>query len=162
MKRISVIVAIGVCMSMSSVAHSYDVGMAQSYAKLFSPVVGAKAGKALHFVKPDAFMNDIRRGRRFVAIDVRTPAEAGVFTLSLPNSLTIPVNQLFQPMNLNNLPTNVPIMIVCKSGARATAVGTALRHIGFNNVYILKGGFQALSKYYGPKQAYQKLEPVKK
>ena len=39
-------------------------------------------------------------------------------------------------------------------GARAAAVGTALRHIGFDNVYILKGGFQALAAYYGPRQAY--------
>ena len=46
------------------------------------------------------------------------------------------------------------MIIVCKSGARATAVGTSLRHIGFDNVYILKGGFQGLANYFGPKQAY--------
>jgi len=36
---------------------------------------------------------------------------------------------------------------------RATAAGTALRHIGFENVYILKGGFKALTDYMGPKEA---------
>jgi rhodanese-related sulfurtransferase len=45
------------------------------------------------------------------------------------------------------------VVIICKSGTRATAVGTALRHIGFDNVYILKGGLMALSKYLSPKTA---------
>jgi rhodanese-related sulfurtransferase len=38
-------------------------------------------------------------------------------------------------------------------------VGTALRHIGFDNVYILKGGFQALAAYYGPREAYAGAGP---
>jgi rhodanese-related sulfurtransferase len=156
MKRISMIAIIGLCISLSSVAWSYDAEIAKSYAQLFSPVVGENAGKALHFVEPDAFIKDIKEGKEIVAIDVRTPAETSVFTLSLPNSLIIPVNQLFQPKNLDRIPTDKPVMIVCASGARATAVGTALRHIGFNNVYILKGGFKALSSYLGPKEAYQK------
>ncbi len=163
MKRNPIIAIAGILsMSLSSFAWSYDMEMAKGYEKLFSSVVGAKAGKALHFVSPDAFVNDIRAGKEFVAIDVRTPAETGVFTLSLTNSLTIPVNQLFRPDNLDRIPTDKPVMVVCKSGARATAVGTSLRHIGFNNVYILKGGFQALSSYYGPKQAYQSSTSIKK
>ncbi|WP_316364383.1 rhodanese-like domain-containing protein [Candidatus Thiodiazotropha sp. CDECU1] len=147
-----------VSLTLSSFAWSYDTDMAKGYAKLFAPVVEADAGKALHFVKPDAFAKDIREGKEVVAIDVRTPAETGVFTLSMPDSLIIPVHELFNQKNLDRIPTDKPVIIVCKSGARATAVGTALRHIGFDNVYILKGGFQALSTYYGTKQAYQKLE----
>lgn len=130
--------------------------MANSYAKLFSSVDKAEAGKALHFIKPEAFAKDISKGKEVIAIDVRTPAETSVFTLSLPNSLIIPVNELFSQKNLDRIPTDKPVVILCKSGARATAVGTALRHIGFDNVYILKGGFQALSSYYGTKQAYPK------
>jgi rhodanese-related sulfurtransferase len=68
------------------------------------------------------------------------------------------VNELFKSDNLDKIPTDKPVVIVCKSGARATAVGTALRHIGFDNVYILKGGFQGLSSHFGAKQAYQKPE----
>jgi rhodanese-related sulfurtransferase len=162
MKQITTIAVASVFMCVSSIAWSYDAEMAKSYAKLFSPVVGAEAGKALHFVKPEAFIKDIQEGKEIVAIDVRTPGEAGVFALSVPNSLAIPVDQLFQPNNLDRIPTDKPVIIVCKSGARATAVGTSLRHIGFNNVYILKGGFQALSSYYGPKEAYQKLPSGKK
>ena len=139
-------------------AWSYDAELAKDYEKMFAPVTGEKAGKALRFVNPDGFVKDIKAGKEIVAIDVRTPAEMDVFTLSLPNSLKIPTNEIFQKENLDRLPTDKPMMIVCKSGARATAVGTALRSIGFDNVYILKGGFQGLSKYYGPKQAYEELE----
>jgi rhodanese-related sulfurtransferase len=156
MKSITIIAVTGIGMVISSLAWSYDADMAKSYAQLFSPVVGAEAGKALHLVKPEAFINDINEGKELVAIDIRTPVEVGVFTVSLPNSLAIPVAQLFQPENLDRIPTDKTVMIICKSGARATAAGTALRHLGFNNVYILKGGFQALSRYYGTKQAYPK------
>ena len=72
----------------------------------------------------------------------------------LPDNLTISVDQIFKPENLSKIPTDKPIMVICQSGVRATAVGTALRHIGFDNVYILKGGLKALGSYYGPKQAY--------
>jgi len=132
------------------------VELAQSYAKLFEPARGGATGKALHFVKPEDFVKDIKGGKAYVTIDVRTPAESGVFTMTLPNSLAIPVNELFLKKNLDRIPKGKPVMIVCKSGARATAAGTALRHVGFDNVYILKGGFKALSSYYGPKEAYEK------
>jgi rhodanese-related sulfurtransferase len=53
-------------------------------------------------------------------------------------------------------------VIVCKSGTRAFAVGTALRHIGFDNVSILKGGYMSLNKYLDPKTANAPVKPVKK
>ncbi|NKB36057.1 MAG: hypothetical protein GKR93_02660 [Gammaproteobacteria bacterium] len=54
------------------------------------------------------------------------------------------------------MPIDKPVIIICKSGARATAVGTSLRHLGFDNVFILNGGFRGLSSYYGTSQAYEK------
>ena len=51
-------------------------------------------------------------------------------------------------------------VVLCKSGARATAAGTALRHIGFENVYVLKGGFKALTGYLGPVEANTPLSPA--
>jgi rhodanese-related sulfurtransferase len=127
--------------------------MAASYANLFEGVDGAGAGKALHLVSPEALVNDLDAGADVVLLDVRTAGETGLFTFSRPGSLVIAANEVFMPQNLDRLPTDRNVVVVCKSGARAAAVGTALRHIGFNNVYILKGGFQALSSYYGTKQA---------
>jgi rhodanese-related sulfurtransferase len=141
-------------LALSYPAWTYDAEMAKSYQQLFSDVVGAEAGKALNFVSTEAFTNGLKEGKPWVAVDVRTPGEVGLFTLSLPGSLAIPTSEVFDPENLKRIPRDRPVIIVCKSGARATAVGTSLRHIGFDNVYILKGGFQGLASYFGPKQAY--------
>ena len=160
MKRTLMILLLGSLMSFSMPAWSYDTEMAQSYAALFSQVNGAKAGKMLHFMKPEGFIKAVHSGKTIVPIDVRTPAETVLFSLTTPETLRIPVHMLFQKENLDRIPVDKKVVIICKSGARATAVGTALRHTGFKNVYILKGGFQALAKLYGPKQAYPK--PAKK
>ena len=155
MLKLLIITALsGILLAASPVAWSYDTEMARSYAKLFSDVAGPGAGKALHFVSPEDFIESMKQGKDYVAIDIRTPAETDLFTLTLPGSMAIPADQIFIPANLERIPGDKPVMIVCKSGARATAIGTALRHTGFDNVYILKGGFQALASYHGPKQAH--------
>ena len=154
-KRILIATMSSILILLTTLAWSYDAELAESYSKLFSTVEGAKAGKSLHFVSPEDFIKDIKTGKEIVAIDIRTPSETELFTLALPESFAIPANEVFQKENLKRIPTDKPVMIICKSGARATAIGTALRHVGFDNVYILKGGFQGLSSYYGPKQAYK-------
>lgn len=139
---------------------AYDHELAASYAELFQPVAGAKAGKELHLIKVTAFVDGVKNGKEFVALDVRTPAEAGIVAMSLSNSLAIPVNELFRAENLDRLPTDRPIVVVCKSGTRAVAVGTALRHVGFDNVMILKGGLKALTAYLDPKTANTRVDQV--
>lgn len=145
----------------STLSWAYNQELAASYEKLFEPVAGAKAGKALHLVSPEAFIENLKKGKQYVALDVRTPAEFSVYTMALAGSMSIPVDQLFKAENLARLPRDSTILVVCKSGTRATAVGTALRHIGFDNVYILKGGFKALSAYLDPKSANTPPRPEK-
>jgi rhodanese-related sulfurtransferase len=151
-KLLHILLATAMVVTSTSVL-AYNQELAASYQKLFEPVAGIKAGKALHLVKPDAFMEDLKKGKQIVTIDVRTPAESVVFTMTLPGSLSIPANEVFKPENLARLPKDKQIVVVCKSGTRASVVGTALRHVGFNNVYILKGGIKALNVYLDPKTA---------
>jgi rhodanese-related sulfurtransferase len=146
----------------STVGWAYDQELAASYQRLFEPVTGAKAGKGLHLVPPEVLVEDLKKGKQFVAIDVRTPTEFGIFTMALPGSMVIPANEIFKPENLSRLPKDKQMLIVCKAGTRASAVGTALRHIGFDNVSILKGGYISLNKYLDPKSANAPLKPVKK
>jgi rhodanese-related sulfurtransferase len=162
--RVLTTTLLAVAVTFAGPAWSYDAAMAESYATLFAPVKGAGAGKALHLVMPDAFLNKVKANEPLVALDVRTPAEMVVFTSILPGSLMIPVNELFTEANLARIPTDKTVVVLCKSGARATAAGTALRHIGFKNVYVLKGGFKALIAYMGPKEANTpfKADTVKK
>jgi rhodanese-related sulfurtransferase len=134
-------------------AFAYDAQLAASYAKLFAPAKGAKVGKQLHLMQPEAFVDAVKRGETLTTLDVRTPDEARFFGTALPGTLSIPVDQLFLPENLERIPTGNKVVVFCKSGTRGTAVGTALRHIGFDNVYVLKGGLKALSSYLDPKNA---------
>ncbi|MGI2260043.1 rhodanese-like domain-containing protein [Shewanella sp. GXUN23E] len=134
-------------------ALAYDAELAKSYQAQFAGIEGAAAGKNLGLMSPAAFVDAVKAGKQMVALDIRTPAEMSVFGLTLPNSLNIPANQVFEAENLAKLPTDKPIVVFCKSGARATAIGTALRHAGFDNVKILKGGFKGLSAYMGPGEA---------
>ena len=144
----------------TDMAKSYTELLAKSYAELFAPVQGAGAGKALHLIKPDAFLEKVKAKEPLVALDVRTPAETGVYGVTLPGALMIPINELFTPANLARIPTDKTVVVLCLSGTRATAAGTALRHIGFENVYILKGGYKALVAYLDPIKANTPLEPA--
>ena len=151
--RLLTIISLAIAIAASGPAWSYDAGLAESYAKLYAPVQGAGAGKALHLIKPDGFLNKVKAGEPLVVIDVRTPAETEIYSATLPGTLTIPIAELFTEANLARIPKDKTVVVLCLSGTRATAAGTALRHIGFDNVYILKGGFKALTAYLGPKEA---------
>ena len=146
------IVLVAIAVTIANPAWSYDVAMAKSYEKLFAPVKGAQAGKAMHLMKPDAFVNKVIGKEPLVVLDVRTPAETAVYGSTLPGTLVIPLNELFTEANLARIPTDKTVVVLCMSGTRAAATGTALRHIGFDNVYVLKGGFKALAGYMGPKE----------
>ncbi len=157
--RLLTITLLSVAMFFTGPAWSYDAAMAESYAQLFEPVKGAAAGKALHVMKPDAFLNKVKANEPLVVLDVRTPAETGIYHVTLPGTLVIPVSELFKEANLSLIPTDRTVVVMCLSGTRATAAGTALRHIGFENVYILKGGYKALTAYLDPKEANTPLKP---
>jgi rhodanese-related sulfurtransferase len=133
--------------------------MAESHAQLFEPVKGAAAGKALHMMKPDAFLNKVKANEPLVVLDVRTPAETGIYRVTLPGTLVVPVSELFREASLSLIPTDRTVVVLCLSGARAAVAGTALRHIGFENVYILKSGYKALTADLGPIEANTPLAP---
>ena len=157
--RILTTTLLAVAVAFAGPAWSYDTAMAESYAQLFAPVKGAGAGKALHLIKPDSLLNKVKAKEPLVILDIRTPAETGVYSVTLPGSLMIPVGELFTETKLSLIPTDKTVVVVCMSGTRATAAGTALRHIGFENVYVLKGGFKALTGYLGPVEANTPLKP---
>lgn len=55
----------------------------------------------------------VKEGKEYMVLDVRTPAETRSFGMTLPNSLVIPVGQLFQAENLARIPTDKPVIIIC-------------------------------------------------
>ena len=146
-------------MLMASPAIAFDNNRADAYAQMFASVQGPKAGKKLHLIKPEQFVNEVRAGKKYVTVDIRTPGETMFFTGNLPGHLVIPLKELFKHDQLAKLPNDKPIVIFCQAGERATAAATALRDLGFKETYVLKGGFKGLSAFLGPKQANQPLGP---
>lgn len=78
--------------------------------------------------------------RDLTLLDIREVAEyeAG----HLENSFNVPIRTLGE--NLNLLPDlNAEIVVICKGGARAAQAGAALMFLGYTNIKILAGGFDA-------------------
>jgi rhodanese-related sulfurtransferase len=73
-------------------------------------------------------------------LDVRQPEEYAAGHLE--GSFNVPIRTLAQ--NLDLLPDlHANIVVICKSGGRATLAATSLGILGYDNVKILKGGFGA-------------------
>lgn len=151
MKKLMLILAM---LLISSTSWSFDQGLAKSYAQYFQPFDGKATSKALQFVKVPDFVNAIKSGEKLFVLDVRTPAETGVIAMGVSDKLVVPMNHVFTPAVLSRIPTDRKVVVVCKAGVRAMAIATALRHTGFKNVYVLKGGIAGLAKYVVPKTVY--------
>jgi rhodanese-related sulfurtransferase len=81
------------------------------------------------------FVAKLKAKERLVTMDIRTPGETEGIGASLPESLTLPFNKLCKRQNLDQIPTDETVVILCKSGKRSGAAGAVLRHIGFDNVF---------------------------
>ena len=162
LRKILIILIVSLAYGLSTPSWSYDVQAAKAYGELFANVEGKASGKNLHLIPAEKFIDKIKSQKPLVVLDVRTPKELGLLGFRLPGSLNIPLNELFTPKALALLPKDKAIIVFCQSGIRSTAAGTALRHIGFKNVFIVKGGLKALITYLGPKQAYAPVKTTMK
>lgn len=72
-------------------------------------------------------------------LDVRTQEEWDDF--HAPNSTLIPLDQL--PSRINELPSDEPIVVVCRSGNRSQAGRDILLDNGFEQVTSMSGGLNA-------------------
>ena len=133
---------------------AYDAGLAQTYQRAFSPFDEQQTAKALHLMTPEQIMEALKKGEPLVILDVRTEREQSLVGVTQPGALHVPVSKVFTPDNLAQIPTDKKVVVTCQSGARALAVSMALRNIGFENVYCMKGGLKAFIDYLDPKTAF--------
>ena len=77
-------------------------------------------------------------------LDVREPSELEVTMIS--GSKNIPLSDIFIEDNISEIPTNKPVVVICKSGNRATVATYELaqHNIDFQ---VLDGGMKAWDKY---------------
>jgi rhodanese-related sulfurtransferase len=133
---------------------AYDEGLAQTYQNLFAAFDEQQTAKALHFMTPDKVVEGLKTGEPIVLLDVRTAREQSIVGVTQPDAIHIPMNKVFTPEGLAQIPTDKKVVVTCHSGVRCTAVTMALRNIGFDNVYSMKGGLKKLIEYVSAKTAY--------
>ena len=74
-------------------------------------------------------------------IDVRTPAEFE--TAHIPGAYNVPLDLLREHRTELRAHLDDQVVLVCRSGARATQAGQTLAEVGLPNVKILDGGMLA-------------------
>ncbi len=100
---------------------------------------GANLPEGYGVIAVDALVDMVAEGDVFL-LDVRQPEEyeAGF----IPTSVSVPLRTLGQ--NLNVLPgLDANIVVICKGGFRAMIGGAGLQFLGYDNVMVLKGGYDA-------------------
>lgn len=152
MKRLFALLVLGLLVVPPALA--YDEALAKTYEQFFASFDEQQVPKAMHLIPPDKLVTAIKNGEELVLLDVRTKGEQSIVGLTYPNSLSMPMNEVFKPENLAQIPTDKKVVVTCQSGVRCTVIATTLRTIGFDNVYTTKGGLAALIKYLGAKTAF--------
>ncbi len=80
-------------------------------------------------------------GDVFTLLDVREPDE--IATASIPGATLIPMGEI--PQRAGELPSDVPIVVMCHAGGRSARVTQYLNDNGFPNAVNLAGGIDAWS-----------------
>jgi rhodanese-related sulfurtransferase len=123
-----------------------------------APVVVAPAAEAFDLAAvvgdfaaniPDGWMNTGK------VDDVKAAIDAGAYVIDvreasefeqghIPGAVNIPIRTLAQ--NLDQVPTDQPVLVYCASGHRAGMATAALRELGYDNVKAFSGGWKAWSE----------------
>jgi len=134
-------------------AHAYDDTKAKELNTFYSHMTQKACADSKLFIEADEVMKLLKTKKEMTLLDVRTDGEASVIALSGDNALHMPIAALFKKENLDKLPTDKPIMVVCHSGTRATLAAIGLKRLGFKKVHVVKGGLVALAEANSPKNA---------
>ncbi|MEA2091141.1 MAG: rhodanese-like domain-containing protein [Campylobacterota bacterium] len=143
--------------SLSISAFAYDTTKAQTFDKFYSNFTQKTCASSKLFIQADETMKMLRENKKFTLLDIRTKGEHAVISIGLKNSIYIPIKDLFKKENLDKLPTDQTIVIVCHSGTRATLAAIGLKQIGIKNTRVLKGGLISLADANNPKNAPLRL-----
>jgi len=151
MKKILIGAVIAASLSVS--AFAYDAQKAKAFDKFYSNFTQKACANSKPFIEADETMKMLRENKKVTLLDIRTKGEHAVISIGLKNSIYIPLQDLFKAKNLDKLPTDQTIILVCHSGTRATLAAIGLKQVGIKNTRVLKGGLVALADANNPKNA---------
>jgi rhodanese-related sulfurtransferase len=77
-------------------------------------------------------------------IDVREPAEFDGILGRMPHSELVPLSKVLAAAE--SWPREVPLLLICRSGARSMKAGRQLAEKGFTSLYNLEGGMLAVNE----------------
>jgi rhodanese-related sulfurtransferase len=141
----------GALLGFVAVGFSYDAELAKKMDAMFSQMTPEVLKQRPCQIDSNQLFEMIKKKEDFVTLDVRTPQEQSITGITWKNTLNIPMHEVFKPENLNKLPKDKKIVVICHSGDRAAAVVTGLRAVGFNNAYQFRGGMKELADAVGRK-----------
>jgi rhodanese-related sulfurtransferase len=141
-------------------ATAYDEVLAATYERFYSRFAEKDTAKALQLITVDKVIESMNKGEAPILLDVRTRHEQSILGLTYPHTLHLPMNEVFKPENLAQVPSDRRVIVTCQSGGRCLAISLALRSIGFENVYSMKGGLSELMKALDPKMAFATGEAI--
>ena len=136
-----------VAMVLCSQALAYDELLAKRYEDFYSAFEEENVPLALQQIPASTVVEMIKQGDELMIIDVRTRKEQSMLAITYPQTLNIPMNEVFKPENLKRIPTDRTVVLTCKAGTRCTIIALALHHVGFDNVYAMTGGITAMNLY---------------
>jgi rhodanese-related sulfurtransferase len=138
-------IALALLASLPFAVQAYDATLAAHV----DSTVTAQMDRQFFVTKPckieaPAVLEMLAKKEKVTLLDIRTPEEQAVVAMSHPASLSIPMNELFKKNNLDRLPENGKIIVICHSGNRAAGATALLKSIGFKDVVYINGGMISL------------------
>ena len=85
-------------------------------------------------------------GDAHTVLDIREPVEVAI--CAIEDSVSIPMQQV--PQQLDALPREHPLIVICHHGVRSAMVTDFLRNSGFDNAWNLAGGIDAWAGLVAP------------
>lgn len=148
LKSLAFVLAAGLALA----AQAYDTGLAEH----IQNTVTGQMDRQFFVTKPCKVeaadvLQMLAKDAKVTLLDIRTPEETAVVALSHPKSLAISMHELFKKENLDRLPQDGKIIVICHSGNRAAGATALLKAVGFKDVVYVNGGLISLVTNLTPK-----------
>lgn len=124
---------------------------ASFFQEYFASFTDKAVKKEMHLLCSSDFMERVSLGETFLILDIRTQKERNIIPSPFKSGISCSMNEVFTDENLKKIRSaKGDVIVLCKSGNRAIPITMALRQIGIENVYTLKGGLVGLLAKVGP------------